>query len=91
MTTQPVKFGLIGAGAIAQTHAQSFEHVDIATLVGVADIRPEAAQAMAESAGCASYTSYTAMAEAQDLDAVIVCTPPITHPEIGRASCRERV
>ncbi|MEM7797028.1 MAG: Gfo/Idh/MocA family oxidoreductase [Cyanobacteria bacterium P01_C01_bin.118] len=82
MTTQPVKFGLIGAGAIAQTHAQSFEHVDVATLVGVADIRLEAAQTMADSAGCASYTSYEAMAADQELDAVIICTPPITHPEI---------
>lgn len=79
-----LKFGIVGAGAIAQTHAQVFELTDQAQLVGVADIRREAAQAMAESAQCASYGSYQEMAEAlTDLDAVIICTPPTTHPEIA--------
>jgi predicted dehydrogenase len=82
MPDQPLKFGLIGAGGIAQAYAQAFERCDIAQLVAVADVRPEAAQAMAERAKCQSFDSYKAMADAVELDAVIVCTPPITHPEI---------
>lgn len=77
-----VKFGLIGAGGIAQSYLQAFGIATNAQLVAVADVRPEAAQAMAESAKCASFTRYQDMAEATDLDAVILCTPPITHPEI---------
>lgn len=78
-----LNFGIVGAGAIAQAHAQAFDSTPLARLAGVADIRKDAAQAMAESAQCPSFTDYKAMAEAVDLDAVILCTPPITHPEIA--------
>jgi predicted dehydrogenase len=77
-----VRFGLIGAGGIAQAYAQAFETCETATLVAVADVRPAAAAAMAERSNCQSFESYQAMADSVALDAVIVCTPPSTHPEI---------
>ncbi|MEM8804680.1 MAG: Gfo/Idh/MocA family oxidoreductase, partial [Cyanobacteria bacterium P01_G01_bin.38] len=83
MTTAVLKFGLVGAGAIAQTHVQAFDNTELAELAGVADIRIEAANALAESAKCDGFSSYEAMAEQLDLDAVIICTPPTTHPEIA--------
>ena len=79
---QKVRFGLVGAGGIAQAYAQAFETCETAELVAVADIRPAAAAAMAEKAKCQSFDSYQAMADGVALDAVIVCTPPSTHPEI---------
>lgn len=81
--SQKIKFGLIGAGSIAQTYAQTFEHCQSSQLVAVADIRAEAAQAMAQRSGCQSFDSYQAMFEGAEFDAVIICTPPITHPEIS--------
>lgn len=80
--SQKIKFGMIGAGGIAQSYVQAFDHSDNAHLVAVADTRTDAAQAMAERSGCQSYDSYQAMAEGTEIDAVIVCTPPVTHPEI---------
>jgi predicted dehydrogenase len=50
--------------------------------VAVADIRADAARAVADGIGCESYDSYEAMVAARKLDAVIICTPPVTHPEI---------
>jgi predicted dehydrogenase len=82
MSNSKVKFGLVGAGSIAQAYVQAFATSQTAELVAVADVRPEAAMAMAESAKCESFDSYQAMAEAMELDAVVVCTPPVTHPEI---------
>jgi predicted dehydrogenase len=82
MTEQPIKFGLVGTGGIAQAYVQAFEACEIAQLVAVADVRPEAAQAMAERLKCQSFTSHQAMTEGAELDAVIVCTPPVSHPEI---------
>ena len=81
--TTPVKFGIIGAGGIAQAYAQAFSQSEVAQLVGVADVRPEAAKAMADKAGCASFSSYESMAENLDLDAVLISTPPVTHREIS--------
>jgi predicted dehydrogenase len=79
---EKLKFGLVGAGAIAQSYAQAFATSDEATLVAVADIAPAAANAMAEAFGCKAFPSYQAMADAVKLDAVVVCTPPVTHAEI---------
>ena len=73
---------MVGAGAIAQSYAQAFENHENARLVAVADVRLDAARAMAHGFGCPSYDSYQQMADESNLDAAIVCTPPDTHPEI---------
>lgn len=86
---EPVKFGLVGAGGIAQAYAQAFETSDHAQLVAVADVRYDSAQAMAERMNCQSFDSYQAMAESVALNAVIICTPPVSHPEIT-IYCLER-
>lgn len=77
-----VKFGIVGAGAISQSYAQAFEHCESAMLVAVADVRAEAAQALAQGFGCPSYASYKDLAQQAHPDAVIICTPPATHKEI---------
>ncbi len=77
-----VRFALVGAGAISQSYAQAFESCQTAQLVALADVRPEAAKALAQGFNCPSYDSHQAMAESEKFDAVIVCTPPATHPEI---------
>ncbi|HVF49570.1 MAG TPA: Gfo/Idh/MocA family oxidoreductase [Pyrinomonadaceae bacterium] len=82
MMKHKLNFGMVGAGGIAQAYAQAFKDCDAARLVAVADVRTDAAHALAAGAGCASYGSYKAMAEDAALDAVVVCTPPATHPDI---------
>lgn len=84
MMKDKLKFGLIGAGSIAQAYVQAFEDCPTAQLVAVADVRAEAARALAEGLGCRSYDSAEALAATEkELDAVIICTPPVTHPEIS--------
>jgi predicted dehydrogenase len=80
--TNKLKFGLVGAGGIAQTYAQAFKDCESAQLVAIADIRVEAARALAEEMKCLSFASYEAMTKGVVLDSVVVCTPPITHPTI---------
>jgi predicted dehydrogenase len=81
---EPVRFALVGAGGIAQTYAAAFEGCADARLVAVADIRGEAARSVAECFGCAHFDSYRALAaQGPACDAVVVCTPPDTHEEIG--------
>ncbi len=78
-----VRFAMVGAGAISQSYAQAFETCDAAQLVAVADTRPDAAKALAQGFNCPSYDSYQLMKDKEKFEAVIVCTPPVTHPEIS--------
>jgi predicted dehydrogenase len=83
MNGNKLRFGMVGAGGIAQAYAQAFENCENARIVAVADVRSEAAKALAERLECQSYDSYQALASKSKLDAVIICTPPVTHPEIS--------
>ncbi len=80
---EKLNFGLIGAGGIAQAYAQAFAQSACCQLVAVADVREEAARALAEIAGGKAYGDYRSLAESETLDAVIVATPPSSHPEIA--------
>jgi predicted dehydrogenase len=87
-----VRFALVGAGGIAQAYAQAFEGCDEARLVAVADVRPEAARALAERFGCPHYDGPRALAErGPKADAVVVCTPPVTHEEISTFFLQRKV
>ena len=79
-----LKFALIGTGGIAQTYAQAFHTSDCCEIVAVADTRPEAAGAFAEPFGAKSFADYRTLAENTEFDAVIISTPPNTHPEIAQ-------
>ena len=77
------KFGIVGAGAISQGYAQAFQTCDQCSVVGVADVRPEAAASLAEVLDCENFGSHEDLANECDLDAVLISTPPASHPEIA--------
>ena len=78
-----LKFGLIGAGGIAQAYVQAFQTSECCELVAVADVREESAEALAEIVGANSYGDYKTLADSETVDAIIVSTPPATHAEIA--------
>ncbi|MEM8944883.1 MAG: Gfo/Idh/MocA family oxidoreductase [Planctomycetota bacterium] len=80
--SEPMRFGIIGAGGIAQAYAQAFGQSDQAKLCAVADTRIESAEAMAEANDCAAFSSAEAMVGEMDFDAVVVSTPPNTHRDV---------
>jgi predicted dehydrogenase len=77
-----LRFGLVGAGVIAQSHVAALRALSDVEVVGVADVREHAARALAEECGCPAYADHTALARATELDAVLVCTPPVFHPAL---------
>jgi predicted dehydrogenase len=79
---ETLRFGLIGAGRIAQSYLQAFRQTPNSKLVAVADVSREIANAVAAEAGCAAYYSHTDLANHAKIDAVIVATPPDTHGPI---------
>jgi predicted dehydrogenase len=86
-----LKFGLLGAGRIAHAYAEAFESCEQACLVAVADVRVEAAHALAEGCGCQSFDSPQAMLRHCELDAVVVCTPPVTHADLCIACVSQHI
>ncbi len=78
-----LKFALIGTGGIAQTYAQAFQEINCCELVAVADINKDSADAFAEPFNAKSFSDYKELAENAEFDAVIVSTPPNSHPEIA--------
>lgn len=86
-----LRFGLVGAGRIADAYAQALEGMAGIRVAGIADVRPEAARALAGRLGCRSFGSHEEMSAACPLDAVLVCAPPATHMEISRHFLRRRV
>lgn len=83
MNDAKLKFGLIGAGGIAQAYLQAFKDYQQVELVAVVDTRIEAAKAMAETTTAEAYDSYLSLSECTDVDAVIICTPPNTHFDVA--------
>jgi predicted dehydrogenase len=82
MGGEKVRFGIVGAGAIARDYGTAFASFGDVDLVGVADIRLEAAEELAGKLGCPSFDSCESLNEAVDVDAVLISTPPNTHPEL---------
>jgi myo-inositol 2-dehydrogenase/D-chiro-inositol 1-dehydrogenase len=76
-----VRFGLLGAGRIGRVHAKAITGDAQARLVAVADAFPDAAQAIAESYGC-DIRTIDQIEAADDIDAVVICTPTDTHADL---------
>ncbi len=78
---EKLRFGIVGCGVIASTHAEAIASLPDAQLVAVADIVPECAQRLASTYGATAYTSIQAMLEDETLDVVNICTPSGLHRE----------
>jgi predicted dehydrogenase len=88
--SKPIRFGLIGVGAIGQRHAQILHECIDAHLVGICDENP-AVEKYAGDLGVSWYTSYEKMVEELQLEAVIIATPAASHSEIGITCVRNGV
>lgn len=78
----PVRVGVIGCGRIAQDHLQSYKSLSAAELVAVADPIANLASEIAAQYQCNAYTDYRDMLASGSIEAVSICTPPVTHADI---------
>ena len=76
-----VRFGVLGAGRIGKVHAKAVSANPDATLVAVADAVADAANAIAAQYG-AEVRSISQIEAANDIDAVVICTPTDTHADL---------
>src|ERR1700716_4241888 len=80
MTGTRIRFGIVGTGGIANTHAAGLAALgDDAEIVACCDVDPSRAANFAERWGVRhQYDSARAMLDAGQIDVVCVCTP---HPQ----------
>lgn len=90
MTTgQPVKFGIVGCGIIAELHAEAIITCPSTELYAVIDTDPNRAKAMAEKYGIPHYFSKLEdMLALPELEVVSICTPSGLHGDIAVAAAK---
>ncbi len=81
----PIRWGILGAGAIATRFARDLAHVPGATLATVYARRPEAAQALAVAHTAQAVSTPDALFTA-GVDAIYIATLPDTHHHFARAA-----
>jgi len=81
-----IRFAILGAGRIGQVHARAVSTVPAAELVAVAEPAIEVARQVQADFGC-DIRTIDQIAEASDIDAVIICTPTDTHADLIERFC----
>ncbi len=92
---RPIRFALVGCGRISKNHVDALTkvHRDRARLVAVCDVDQKALRAAASAADASPYTSYEALLQKSDADAIILATPSGLHSmqAIRAAECGKHV
>jgi len=82
---EPTRLALIGAGRFGRFILDAATNVPQVVPVVVADVAVDQSARLAADAGCRATTVEEALVAA-DIDAVVIATPPRTHPELARAA-----
>jgi len=77
------RFGVIGVGFWGRNHARVLSEIESAELVAVCDVDRARARGVGEKYGVSWYTESSDLLRREDIDAVCICTPTITHHEIA--------
>ena len=81
-----MRVGIVGAGLQARRRASVFSESQDATLVTIAAAHVERARQLANKMGCKATDDWKDVVESEDIDAVLVCTPPNLHATISIAA-----
>ncbi len=86
-----IRFGILGAGAVAYENTGLFNQNPNVELVSVTSRTKEHAEKFAKKFEMTSYyTDYNTMFEKEDIDAVVICTPNYLHAEMAIAAAEAR-
>ncbi len=77
----PIRAGVIGCGNISDTYLRNVHDYEALEIVACADLRPEVAQAQAETYGIRSGTAEELLADPA-IDLIINLTVPVVHHEV---------
>lgn len=85
-----IRVGVIGAGFWGRNHARVFSEIPGVELKAIVDISEERAEQIARRYNVSSvYRDFRVLLDREEVDAVSICTPTVTHAEIA-AECVRR-
>lgn len=87
----PLRVGVIGTGWIAAEHRRVLGVAAGASVVAVCDVDRQRAAAFAAGSGAHVYSDWHAMLSQETLDALWICTPPLTHRELAVAALDQQL
>ncbi|WP_179228978.1 Gfo/Idh/MocA family protein [Parenemella sanctibonifatiensis] len=80
----PVGVAIVGVGGIALSHIAALRAMTTAELVAVCDLDAARAAEMAHIQRCTGYGTVEELLADDAVEAVILCTPNMTHEQLGR-------
>jgi UDP-N-acetyl-2-amino-2-deoxyglucuronate dehydrogenase len=82
------KFGIVGAGLIADFHARAIVDIPNAKLVACCDKISAKAKALSDKYSCQAFESYEDMFDGAEIDIVTIATPSGLHKEPAIAAAK---
>ncbi|MHA2314625.1 MAG: Gfo/Idh/MocA family oxidoreductase [Candidatus Hermodarchaeia archaeon] len=79
----PIRVGVIGVGAWGKNHVRVFSELEEATLAGIVDRDVERAKSYAQKFNTIHYPNVEELLLQEDIDAVTICTPTVTHADLA--------
>lgn len=79
---QPLRIGIIGTGWFSQVHADHIASMDDVSLQAICGSSLEKGEQMARRYGVTGYGRVIDMLDAEKLDGIYICVPPMAHGEI---------
>ena len=86
MRSKTLRLGIVGTGAISRAYAEAVKDIDGVVLASACDTNAPAVAEFGDLTGCNVYTNLIKMLVVEDLDGVVVCTPPATHEQVASAA-----
>ena len=82
-----IKIGLVGCGAVAPTHINSYKQIPGATVKTICDLKRDKAAAMAAKLGVPNFTeNFTDMLNDPEIDLIDICTDHASHSPLAVAA-----
>lgn len=75
--------GVVGAGAWGKNHIRNFSELDKANLIAIVDQDADRAKLLAKKFNIEFYKDTDELLKRDDIDAITICTPTVTHADIA--------
>ncbi len=83
ISLKTIGIGVIGVGAWGKNHARVFSELEQSELIALADRDQNRVKQFAEKYDATPYTDVSKLLGREDIDAVTICTPTVTHADLA--------